>query len=93
MHTGILHIQSNAYMEMIDITTDIQNAVSLSQINNGLCLLYNPHTTSGLTINEGSDPDVCDDIITGLKHIVPMRLHYKHAEGNSPAHIMASLMG
>ena len=93
MHSGTIDIQSTIYMEMIDITMDIQNAVTLSGIESGMCFLHNPHTTSGLTINEGADPDVREDIITGLKHIVPMRLHYQHAEGNSPSHIMASLMG
>lgn len=93
MHKGTIDIHSTVYMEMIDITTDIQNVISLSRIDSGLCFLHNPHTTAGLTINEGADPDVREDIITGLKHIVPMRLHYQHAEGNSPSHIMASLMG
>lgn len=93
MHTGKLGIQSKTYMEMIDITTHIEAILSSARIESGFCLLFTPHTTSGLTINEGADPDVRDDIITGLKHIVPMRLHYQHAEGNSPSHIMASLIG
>ena len=93
MRTGKLDIRSTTYMELIDITTHIETILADSQIESGLCILFNPHTTSGLTINEGADPDVREDIITGLKHIVPLRLHYQHAEGNSPSHIMASLMG
>ncbi|MDP3479052.1 MAG: secondary thiamine-phosphate synthase enzyme YjbQ [Desulfoprunum sp.] len=93
MRTGKLDIQSTTYMEMIDITTHIEKITTTSEIETGFCFLFNPHTTSGLTINEGADPDVREDIITGLKHIVPMRLHYQHVEGNSPSHIMASLMG
>lgn len=93
MRTGKLDIQSTTYMEMIDITTHIEKIITTSKIETGFCFLFNPHTTSGLTINEGADPDVREDIITGLKHIVPMRLHYQHVEGNSPSHIMASLMG
>lgn len=93
MPTGKLDIRSSTYLEMIDITIHIENILTASQVETGFCFLYNPHTTAGLTINEGADPDVREDIITGLKHIVPMRLHYQHAEGNSPSHIMASLMG
>ncbi|MEE4164531.1 MAG: secondary thiamine-phosphate synthase enzyme YjbQ, partial [Desulfocapsaceae bacterium] len=59
----------------------------------GICCLFNPHTTAGLTINEGADPDVREDIIAGLKNIVPLKFPFKHREGNSPAHIMASLVG
>ncbi|MBW2683530.1 MAG: YjbQ family protein [Deltaproteobacteria bacterium] len=66
--------------------------ISKNSISSGICYLFNPHTTAGLTINEGADPDVCDDIIKGLLHIVP-NLNYKHLEGNSPAHIMSSLVG
>ena len=80
-------------MEMIDITIHINNIVTSSSITSGLCLLFNPHTTSGLTINEGADPDVREDIISGIQRIVPMLSQYQHLEGNSPSHIMASLMG
>lgn len=93
MHTGKLGIHSKTYMEMIDITTHIERILSSARVESGFCYLFSPHTTSGLTVNEGADPDVRDDIITGLKHIVPMRLHYQHGEGNSPSHIMASLIG
>jgi len=62
-------------------------------INSGMLYLFNPHTTAGLTINEGADPDVRTDIIKGMSHIVPDTLDYKHMEGNSPSHLMALLTG
>lgn len=80
-------------MELVDITHLVTEKLKESQIENGTCFLFNPHTTAGLTINEGADPAVRDDIITGLKKIVPISYPFKHMEGNSPSHIMASLMG
>lgn len=80
-------------MHLVDITGEVQSLVSQTGIQEGICYLFNPHTTAGLTINEGADPDVQTDIIAGLKEIVPLDHPFKHAEGNSPSHIMASLMG
>ncbi len=80
-------------MELVDITSSVAAQVTESGVTNGICYLHNPHTTAGLTINEGADPAVKDDIINGMKKIVPMSYPYKHLEGNSPSHIMASLMG
>lgn len=80
-------------MELVDITNLVNEEVQKAGIASGTCYLFNPHTTAGLTINEGADPAVRDDIITGLKKIVPMSHPFKHTEGNSPSHIMASLMG
>lgn len=80
-------------MEFVDITHLISEKVDDSGIISGTCLLFNPHTTAGLTINEGADPAVRDDIIAGLQKIVPMTYPFKHMEGNSPSHIMASLTG
>jgi len=80
-------------MHLIDITSEVQTLVTQSEVKDGLCYLFNPHTTAGLTINEGADPDVRSDIIEGLKEIVPLSYPFKHREGNSPSHIMASLMG
>lgn len=92
MQSGKLEIKSSAYMEMIDITTHIETITRSSKIDAGICFLFNPHTTAGLTINEGADPDVCIDIIAGLQHLVP-KLSFRHVEGNSPSHIMATLVG
>lgn len=80
-------------MELIDITAMVSDRLQTAGINQGVYSLFNPHTTAGLTINEGADPAVRLDIITGLRKMVPMAHPFKHLEGNSPAHIMASLMG
>lgn len=85
-----LDIKSTKKEEFIDITDNIND---LLNIDNGTCILYCPHTTSGLTINEGADPSVKVDIINALKRLVPDNINYEHSEGNSPAHIKASLMG
>ena len=81
------------WTDVKDVTSIISRALADHNCINGICYLVNPHTTAGLTINEGADPDVRDDIIAGLQEIVPMNHPFKHREGNSPAHIMASLMG
>ena len=91
--TGTFSVPTGSKMEFVDITGQVQKEVARSGISNGICYIYNPHTTSGLTINEGADPAVQDDILAVLKKIIPFDYHYKHMEGNSPAHIMASLMG
>ncbi len=79
--------------ELRDITPDIAKCVRDSSIQNGVCTVYVPHTTAGVTINENADPSVRQDILLALNSIVPDSLPYRHAEGNSPAHVKASLMG
>jgi len=76
-----------------DITSLVQAAVREAKIESGLCHLYVPHTTAGITINENYDPSVCQDILQRLEVLVPMNGHYSHSEGNADAHIKASLMG
>lgn len=93
MHSGTLTITTNNHMELIDITELIDEKLKTSGVINGSILLFNPHTTAGLTINEGADPAVRDDIIAGFRRMVPLDYPFKHMEGNSPSHIMASLMG
>ena len=93
MKTGKFSITTTSSMKLIDITAPVIERLGESGIKNGICTLFNPHTTAGLTINEGADPAVRQDIIAGFKKIVPMDYPFKHMEGNSPAHIMASLMG
>jgi secondary thiamine-phosphate synthase enzyme len=93
MGTGTFSISTERRMEFVDITSQVQKEVLQSGLRDGVCHIYNPHTTSGLTINEGADPAVQDDIVAVLKKIIPFDYSYKHMEGNSPAHIMASLMG
>lgn len=93
MNTGTFAVATGSRMEFVDITGQMQKEVSKSGLSDGVCYIYNPHTTAGLTINEGADPAVQDDIVAVLKKVIPMNHPYKHLEGNSPAHIMASLMG
>jgi secondary thiamine-phosphate synthase enzyme len=93
MGTGTFSVSTGSSMEFVDITSQMQKEVVQSGIRDAICYIYNPHTTAGLTINEGADPAVQDDIVAVLKKVIPIDHPYKHMEGNSPAHIMASLMG
>lgn len=93
MLKGEWSVISTGSREMIDLTGRVQQAVSTCGIDEGVCFLYTPHTTAGLVINEGADPDVQRDILGGLNRIVPANYPYLHGEGNSPAHLMATLTG
>jgi len=93
MPSGTLKVVSHSHMELVDITSEITNVVKTAGISNGTLILFNLHTTAGLTINEGADPAVQTDIIAGLRKIVPLDHPFKHMEGNSPSHIMATLTG
>ena len=79
--------------EMIDITARIESALGKMGLDDGLVMIYVPHTTAGVTINESADPAVAQDILATLARMVPDDGPYRHAEGNSPAHVMASLVG
>jgi len=93
MQNGKFVVNTTQQMHLVDITGEVQDLVTQSGTLEGICLLFNPHTTAGLTINEGADPDVRTDIIKGFREFVPVNYPFKHMEGNSPSHIMASLMG
>ncbi|MFA5439566.1 MAG: secondary thiamine-phosphate synthase enzyme YjbQ [Dehalococcoides sp.] len=88
-----LEIPSHSQTEFIDITPQIRSVIHQSGITSGLCLIFVPHTTAGLTINENADPDVITDIKAQLERIVPSVTPFLHAEGNSAAHVKTSLMG
>lgn len=88
-----LHIQSSRRNQMIDITDDIESFVREENVRDGFVIVYVPHTTAGITINEGADPSVQQDLIETLKRLVPEDGSYHHSEGNSDAHIKASLLG
>ena len=88
-----VEVKTNSRTELIDITKRISEELVKSGVLNGTCIVYMPHTTAGLTINENADPDVKRDILAGLTRLVPATGDYRHAEGNSDAHIKASLMG
>ncbi|OGR19533.1 MAG: hypothetical protein A2X81_03495 [Desulfobacterales bacterium GWB2_56_26] len=93
MSLGHFNITTTTPRDLVDITREVEHAVRNASVSAGVMYLFNPHTTAGLTINEGADPDVRRDIIKGLTHIVPENLGYRHAEGNSAAHIMTLLTG
>ncbi|RLC99466.1 MAG: YjbQ family protein [Chloroflexi bacterium] len=76
-----------------DITAQVQAVVDRSGVQDGVCLVFCPHTTAGLTLNENWDPAVQHDIGVGLDVISPQRAEYRHGEGNSPAHLKSSLLG
>ncbi|HEX7534761.1 MAG TPA: secondary thiamine-phosphate synthase enzyme YjbQ [Syntrophales bacterium] len=86
-------VRTNARTEMIDITDRIRILLKESRIKSGVCHVFVPHTTAAVTINENADPDVPRDILTELEKIVPFNDHYRHVEGNSAAHIKASIVG
>ena len=89
----ILTVKSKTRTQLIDITPEIQKAVRSSGISEGLCMLYVPHTTAAITINESADPNVASDIMMVLNEVIPWTAEYRHLEGNSPAHIKSTLVG
>jgi len=86
-------VKTSSHTEMIDITRSVQEAVKKSNVEDGICMIFVPHTTAAVTINENADPSVSHDILMELNKIVPFEDRYRHTEGNSPAHIKASLVG
>ena len=86
-------VKTSSQTELIDITADIEKAIQSESIDDGVCFLFVPHTTAAVTINEHADPSVRSDIIMALNKIVPWKDAYRHLEGNSPAHIKASIIG
>jgi secondary thiamine-phosphate synthase enzyme len=86
-------IRTSGRQSFEDITQQVQQAVSDSNVQEGLCFLFCPHTTAGLTLNENWDPAVHHDMGLVLDDLVPQRRDFRHGEGNSPAHVKSSLMG
>lgn len=86
-------VHSGSRNEMIDITTEVQEVVDKSGVKDGYVILYVPHTTAAITINEGADPSVKHDILSALNKLIPHDSSYRHAEGNSNAHIKSSIIG
>ena len=89
----IIPIHTHGRTEILDITSDIQKVVQESNPQEGLCCIFVPHTTAGITINENADPSVQEDILQGLNKMVPFEASYHHLEGNSAAHIKSSIVG
>jgi secondary thiamine-phosphate synthase enzyme len=88
-----IQVKTRNRNEMKDVTSAVQDEVARTGVQNGVCAVYVPHTTAGVTINEGADPAVCEDILSKLQELVPPHAGYRHMEGNADSHIKASLMG
>lgn len=88
-----IELASGRREEVIDITAEVERLVARSGVQNGLCVVFVPHTTAAVTINENADPNVRADILTALRKAVPETLDYAHGEGNSPAHVKATMVG
>ncbi len=86
-------VGTSTQTEFINVTRSVQEAVRKTGVENGICIIFIPHTTAGVTINENADPSVVQDIIMELNKVVPFKDPYHHMEGNSPAHIKGSLVG
>ena len=88
-----ISVKTGTRIEMVDITSPVRTEISKSGVQDGVCMVYVPHTTAGITINEGADPAVCTDILRKLDELVPPNDNYRHMEGNADSHIKTSLVG
>ena len=86
-------IQTTQQTEWIDITKKIEEIIIRKGVSDGLAVIFIPHTTAGITINEGADPQVKEDFLRTINQVIPFKGAYRHGEGNSPAHIKTSLVG
>ncbi|MFC1734533.1 secondary thiamine-phosphate synthase enzyme YjbQ [Candidatus Hydrogenedentota bacterium] len=86
-------VRSKSRTQMIDITSEVRRAIEESNVQGGVCHVFTPHTTAGITINENADPDVTVDLVNELNKIVPFEDGYRHMEGNSAAHLKSTLTG
>ncbi|MGQ9492894.1 MAG: secondary thiamine-phosphate synthase enzyme YjbQ [Anaerolineae bacterium] len=88
-----IQVSSKTKSELVDITPEVHKCIQQSGVQNGVCVLFVPHTTAGLTVNENWDPSVRVDILAVLDRLVPWQAAYRHTEGNAAAHVKASLLG
>ena len=88
-----LNVKSSTRKEFIDITGLVQQEIADSGISEGVCYLYVPHTTAGVTINEGADPSVQTDMVSVFSKLIPKDMNFRHAEGNSDAHVKSTVVG
>ena len=88
-----LNVKTSRHTQMLDITREVQRAVTESGVRDGICTVFIPHTTAAVTINENEDPDVVRDFTMELNKIVPWEDGYHHMEGNSAAHLKSSMIG
>jgi len=89
----ILSVKTSERTELIDVTGEIARLVEKAGIDQGLCMVFVPHTTAAVTINESADPSVKSDMLKVLNQIIPWEANYRHLEGNSAAHIKTTLVG
>ena len=89
----IITVKTHARTALVDITGEVQKAIREAGIREGICMVYVPHTTAAVTINENADPTVKDDILKVLNKVIPWDDAYRHMEGNSAAHIKSTLVG
>jgi secondary thiamine-phosphate synthase enzyme len=89
----ILPVKTRSRTELVDITDDIQTAIREAGVRDGYCMVFVPHTTAAVTINENADPTVKDDMLKVINKIIPWDDGYRHLEGNSAAHIKSTLVG
>ena len=88
-----LTVATSARVQMLDITTQVAEAIRKENVREGLAVVFVPHTTAGVTINENADPDVARDIVSETNKVIPFDDDYRHGEGNSAAHIKSCLFG
>jgi secondary thiamine-phosphate synthase enzyme len=88
-----ISVSTRSHTEFVDITGQVQRVVADSGVQDGVCQVYVPHTTAGVTINENADPSVREDILMELNKVIPLEDNYRHREGNAAAHIKASIVG
>jgi secondary thiamine-phosphate synthase enzyme len=93
MLSEVINLTTSNKEQFVDITAEVQQAVDRMGVSDGLCTVFCPHTTAGVTINENADPNVSRDILNLLGQVIPASYPWTHSEGNSPAHIKASLLG
>ena len=89
----ILDVATRERDHMVNVTSKVEQIIAASGIDEGFCYVFNPHTTAALTVNEQADPDVARDMLASLDDAIPWKNNYRHNEGNSAAHIKASLFG
>ncbi len=89
----VVQIKTMSRIQFVDITDRVRDVIARGRVKDGIVIVYVPHTTAGVTINEAADPAVVEDINTTLSHLIPHKGGYRHSEGNADAHIKASLMG
>jgi len=88
-----IQVKTGSRIQFVDVTSRVREAISKSGVRDGIALIYVPHTTAGITINEAADPSVAEDIQEKLSQLAPFKGSYRHSEGNSDAHIKTSLVG